>query len=37
MDTVVNYGKKKINNGILREYFGYQNPLFLIKDLFKAS
>ena len=28
--------KKNIDNEILREYFGYQEPSFLAKDLHKA-
>ena len=29
--------KKDINNGILLNYFKYQNPLFLVKDLISAK
>ena len=29
--------KENINSGIFREYFRYQNPSFLAKDLLKAN
>ena len=29
--------KKDINNEIFAEYFGYQNPSFLAKDLFNVN
>ena len=28
---------KKINNEIFKNYFGYQNPSILAKELYKAS
>ena len=30
-------GKKDINNKIFLNYFKYQNPLFLVKDLISAE
>ena len=29
--------RKKINTEVFNEYFGYQNPSFLIKDLIKVN
>ena len=29
--------RKTVNNDIFKKYFGYQNPSFLAKDLYKAN
>ena len=36
MYKIVN-DEKKVNNEIFKEYFGYQNPSFLIKDLHQTN
>ena len=33
----INENFKKLNSEIFREYFRYQNPSFLAKDLLKAN